>query len=95
MSIGHYVYILQCADNTWYTGYTNDVEKRFIKHSQGKGAKYTRGRGPLTLIWQEACETKKEALQLEYALKRKSRAQKEQYVREKKEMEHEATNELS
>lgn len=47
MSTGHYVYIIQCADNTWYTGYTNDVEKRFVKHSQGKGAKYTRGRGHL------------------------------------------------
>lgn len=91
----HYVYILKCRDNTWYTGYTNNLEKRLQKHTEGKGAKYTRGRGPFTLMWSEECATKKEAMQLEYALKRKSRLKKEEYVRQRKENSDAATDQLS
>ena len=50
------VYILQCADGTLYTGITNDLERRIAEHEAGQGAKYTKGRGPLQLVYQEACE---------------------------------------
>jgi len=49
------VYILRCADETLYTGITNDLERRFAEHQAGKGAKYTKGRGPLQLVYQESC----------------------------------------
>ncbi|MBT99191.1 MAG: endonuclease [Dehalococcoidia bacterium] len=49
------VYILQCADGTLYTGITNDLERRFSEHQAGKGAKYTKGRGPLSLVYRESC----------------------------------------
>jgi len=49
------VYILQCADGTLYTGITNDLKRRFSEHQAGKGAKYTKGRGPLLLVYQESC----------------------------------------
>jgi putative endonuclease len=50
------VYILQCADGTLYTGITNDLERRMAEHASGQGAKYTKGRGPFQLVYQEACE---------------------------------------
>lgn len=52
------VYILQCADGTLYTGITNDLERRLAEHRTGKGAKYTKGRGPLRLVYQEACQNR-------------------------------------
>lgn len=75
-----YLYMLRCADGTLYTGITTDVEKRFQAHSQGRGAKYTRGRGPLTLVYQEACGTHSDALRREAAVKKLSRAEKEALV---------------
>ncbi|MFB4214144.1 GIY-YIG nuclease family protein [Shouchella sp. JSM 1781072] len=80
----HYVYILECRDQTWYTGYTNDLTQRLRKHEEGKGAKYTRGRGPFKLIHVETFETKTEALKHEYHLKQKKRSDKERYVAEKR-----------
>ena len=50
------VYILQCADGTLYTGITNDLERRMAEHDAGQGAKYTKGRGPLLLVYQESCQ---------------------------------------
>lgn len=50
------VYILECADGTLYTGITNDLERRVSEHDAGQGAKYTRGRGPFQLVYQESCE---------------------------------------
>ena len=50
----YYLYILRCGDNSLYTGITTDVARRLAAHQSGKGAKYTRGRGPLTLVYQEA-----------------------------------------
>jgi putative endonuclease len=70
------VYILQCADGTLYTGITNDLEKRLRAHKDGTGAKYTRGRGPHTLIHQEEYDTKGEALSRELAIKALSREDK-------------------
>ena len=71
-----YLYVLRCADGTLYTGITTDVETRFAAHQSGKGAKYTRGRGPLELVHQEVCEDHSQALKREYAFKQLSREQK-------------------
>ena len=54
----HYTYMLKCKDGTYYTGYTNDLEKRVQAHNEGKGAKYTKGRGPVELIYFEEYEDK-------------------------------------
>ena len=71
-----YIYILRCGDDTLYTGITDDVEKRFAAHCAGKGAKYTRGRGPLTLVYTEQAEDKSAALKREHAIKKLTRAEK-------------------
>lgn len=78
----HYIYILECKDGSYYTGYTNDIEKRLKKHEEGKGAKYTRGRGPLKLVFQAVFSTKQEAMRMEFAVKKLSRAQKERLIKE-------------
>lgn len=78
----HFLYILECKDGSYYTGYTNDLEKRFKKHEEGKGAKYTRGRGPLKLVFQQAFPTKQEAMRMEFAVKKLNRAQKERMIKE-------------
>lgn len=70
------LYILECGDGTLYTGITDDLEKRFKAHSSGKGAKYTRGRGPLRLRYQEICEDHSAALRREHAVKKMSRLEK-------------------
>ena len=70
------VYILQCSDGTLYTGITNDLERRIQMHSNGDGAKYTRGRGPLVLRYVEKIESYSSALRREYAIKQLSRKQK-------------------
>ncbi len=71
-----FLYILRCRDGSLYTGITTDVEKRFEAHRSGKGAKYTRGRGPLELVYREECGTHSEALKREIAVKRLSREEK-------------------
>ncbi len=65
-----FLYILRCGDGTLYTGITDDVPGRLEAHRTGKGAKYTRGRGPLELCYQEACGSKSQALKREIAVKR-------------------------
>lgn len=70
------VYILLCGDGTLYTGIARDAEKRLKMHQSGKGAKYTRGRGPLTLVYREGCESHTQALQREIAVKKLTRRQK-------------------
>ena len=76
-----YLYILRCGDGTLYTGITTDVERRLEAHRQGRGAKYTRGRGPLELVHWEECGTHSEALTREAAVKRLSRGKKEQFLK--------------
>lgn len=71
-----HVYILRCADDTLYTGVTNNLEKRLADHENGTGAKYTRGRAPLTLIYKEVCENRSHAQSREYAIKALSKAEK-------------------
>ena len=75
-----YTYILKCSDNTLYTGWTSNLEKRLRAHNQGKGAKYTRTRLPVTLVYFEVYETKKEAMSREFAIKKLSRPQKERLI---------------
>lgn len=71
-----YVYILRCADDTLYTGYTNDLAHRVRMHNVGKGAKYTRSRRPVELAYHESCEDKSSALRREAAIKKLTRAEK-------------------
>lgn len=75
-----YLYILRCGDGTLYTGITTDVEKRFEAHQSGKGAKYTRGRGPLELVYRETCGTHSDALKREIEIKRLPREQKQALI---------------
>ena len=75
-----YTYILKCSDNTLYTGWTTNLERRLATHNQGKGAKYTRTRLPVTLVYWETFDTKKEAMQREAAIKKLSRPQKERLI---------------
>lgn len=72
----NYTYIIMCSDKTLYTGWTNNLEKRMKDHNSGKGAKYTKGRGPITLIYHEEYPTKEEALKREVAIKKMTRKQK-------------------
>lgn len=72
----NYVYILKCGDNTLYTGWTNDLEARILAHNEGRGAKYTRGRGPCNLVYYETFKSKSDALKREYAIKKLSRDKK-------------------
>jgi putative endonuclease len=72
----HFVYIVRCVDGTLYTGYTTDVTKRVAQHNAGKGAKYTRGRGPVVPVFVWTCATKRQALRLEHTIKRTPRAHK-------------------
>ncbi|MCR5501531.1 MAG: GIY-YIG nuclease family protein [Lachnospiraceae bacterium] len=76
MSKPYTVYILECADGTLYTGITNDPERRLKAHSEGKGAKYTRSRRPLKLVYQKVCGEKGEALREELRIKALSREKK-------------------
>ena len=75
-----YVYILRCGDGTLYTGITDDVEHRLAAHRAGKGAKYTRGRGPLALVYREEVPGKSAALRRELEIKRLRRSEKEKLI---------------
>ncbi|MGO1469723.1 MAG: GIY-YIG nuclease family protein [Tissierella sp.] len=76
-----YTYILKCSDNTLYTGFTNDIEKRLITHNKGIGAKYTRGRLPVKLVYKEKFNTKSEALKREHFIKKLSRKKKIELIK--------------
>lgn len=81
-------YILKCSDNSLYTGWTNDIKYRLKMHNEGKGAKYTRGRGPVELVYLEEFDTKQEAMSKEAKIKRLTRKEKllliENYQQEQK-----------
>lgn len=72
----YYVYLLRCADGTLYTGFTNDLARRLAAHNAGRGAKYTRGRRPVELVYWESFSNKSSALRREYAIKQLPRRQK-------------------
>lgn len=75
-----YTYIVECSDGTFYTGWTNDIEKRILVHNAKKGAKYTRSRTPVKLVYFEKADTKQQAMRREAQIKRLSRQQKEQLI---------------
>ena len=75
-----YCYILECADGTFYTGWTTDLERRLKMHNAGQGAKYTRLRRPVKLVYIEPAESRSAALKRELALKRLPRARKKLLV---------------
>ena len=81
-------YILKCSDNSLYTGWTNDIKHRLKMHNEGNGAKYTRGRGPVELVYLEEFDTKQEAMSQEAKIKRLTRKEKllliENYPQEQK-----------
>ena len=79
----NYTYIVKCADSTLYTGWTNDLDKRIKAHNSGKGAKYTKTRRPVKLVYYEEHETKNEAMSREYAIKQLTRKEKENLIKEK------------
>jgi predicted GIY-YIG superfamily endonuclease len=76
MPMSYFVYILRCGGDTLYTGSTDNIERRLAAHQSGKGAKYTRSRGPLTLVYQEELPDKSAALKREAAIKKLTRPQK-------------------
>lgn len=80
----NYTYILRCADDTYYTGWTNHLEERVKAHNTGKGAKYTKCRTPVELVYFEEFETKEEAMRREFAIKKLTRKQKETLISAKK-----------
>ena len=81
MESSHFFYVLQCADETFYAGYTNNLKRRLTVHNSGKGAKYTRSRLPVKYVYFEVFASKQEAMRAEYAFKQLDRAKKIQYMR--------------
>lgn len=83
VSRGFWVYLLECADQTLYTGWTVDPAARLRAHNAGRGAKYTRVRLPVRMVYQEACPNKRSAMQREAAIKRLTRVQKLELIRQR------------
>ena len=77
----NYTYILKCKDDSLYTGWTNYLKKRITSHNAGKGAKYTKARRPVELVYYEEFQTREEAMKREYAIKQLSRKEKEALIK--------------
>ena len=77
----NYTYILKCKDDSLYTGWTNDLKKRITSHNAGKGAKYTKARRPVELVYYEEFQTREEAMKRGYAIKQLSRKEKEALIK--------------
>ena len=78
----NYTYLLKCADGTLYCGWTNHLEERIRAHNEGRGAKYTKGRRPVELVYHEVFETRQEAMRREAAIKKLRREEKWKLIRE-------------
>lgn len=76
----HYFYVLECRDGSLYAGYTNNLTRRINMHNEGKGAKYTRGRGPVKLVHSQIFDNQREAMRAEYDFKQLSRQKKIDYI---------------
>jgi len=76
----HFVYIIECSDGSFYTGYTTDLERRVEEHNSGQGAKYTRGRTPVKLIYNESFTSRSSAQKREYQIKQLPRKEKEELL---------------
>lgn len=79
----NYTYILKCSDGSLYTGWTNDLDRRINDHNAGKGAKYTKARRPVELVYYETFSTKEEAMKREYAIKQMTRRMKLKMIEER------------
>lgn len=79
-TVSAYTYIVKCSDNTLYTGWTNNLEKRIKTHNAGKGTKYTKSRLPVTLVYYETFQTKEEAMRREWEIKHLTRREKLQLL---------------
>jgi putative endonuclease len=79
----NYTYILKCSDGSFYTGWTNDIEKRVIAHNAGTGAKYTKGRLPVSLVYFETFQSKQEAMKCEWKIKHMTRFEKQKLIESK------------
>ena len=75
-----YTYMVRCSDHSLYTGWTNDLEQRIAAHNSGPGAKYTKSRRPVTLVYYEVFEAKQDAMRREYAIKQLPKKEKEKLV---------------
>ena len=80
----NYTYILECADGTYYTGWTNNLEKRLASHNAGTASKYTKSRRPVRLLYSESFSTKEEAMSREWHIKRLTRKEKEKLIQKGK-----------
>lgn len=76
-----FIYILECSDKTLYIGVTNDLDERLKKHNAGKGAKYTRGRGPVKMLFSQSFDSKSDACKEEYRLKKLTREEKFELIK--------------
>jgi putative endonuclease len=90
----YYFYVLECKDGSYYAGYTTNIEKRVKKHNEGKGAKYTRARKPVQLIFSLVYKTKSEALKAEYQFKQLSRKEKDIFIENERRIAYVATEKL-
>ena len=81
MTRNNYTYIVECSDGTLYCGWTNDLEKRIAAHNSGKGAKYTKSRLPVKLVYYETFATPNEAMSREYSIKKMTRSEKLKLIR--------------
>ena len=89
----HYVYIIRCEDGSLYTGYTTDVERRFEAHKKGRGARYTRSRKPVEVVYTACFDNKNDALKEEYRIKHMPRQAKINMIENSKEITHNSSNE--
>jgi len=80
----YYCYLVECADKTLYCGYTNNIDKRIKTHNSGRGAKYTQKRLPVTLVYFEQFDDKREAMRREYSIKQLSRDEKLKLIKSHK-----------
>ena len=76
----HYFYVLLCRDGSLYAGYTNNLERRLKMHNEGKGAKYTKGWGPVRLVYSKTFDEKSDAMKAEYEFKQWTRKKKEDFL---------------
>ncbi|MFI5359223.1 MAG: GIY-YIG nuclease family protein [Halanaerobiales bacterium] len=77
----YYTYIIKCADETFYTGYTTDLERRLAEHNSGLGSRYTRGRLPVSLVYYEEHNSRSAAMKREYSIKQLTHKEKEELIR--------------
>lgn len=83
----NYTYMVKCSDGSFYTGWTNNLDKRIVAHNNGTGAKYTKSRLPVTLIYYEEHQTKVDAMKREYAIKQLSHQEKQELINNKNKKE--------